>query len=240
MLFLPLTVVILILDNFFPGARIVTYIKFITIFSLFLSACLLKKRYLEQVIINTAVFFALIGEFFLNIYDFLAPDPACRSAVFGALGFMLAYGLLIIVFNRGAGRGGITAAVPVLVISLPVLIILYPHISAYYIWGALLFALVLCCMTWCSMRTLFGVYYSPWASRCMALSGLLLLISDSGVAMAMFHPLFAGHFIPLLANIIWAAYVPAWTLLVFVMAGLNCCPPGHQGFHGFRQRPPLW
>jgi len=220
-LFLPLTAVILILDNFFPGASNVYYFKFITIFSLFLAACLVKKRHPEQVLMNAAVFFALLGEFFLNVFDLMAPDLAYGSGAYGALGFMLAYGLLIVAFNQGAGdgRSRILAAMPVLVVCLPVLIILRPYIAHQLLWESLLFYSVLCCMAWCSIRTLFGRYYSPGASRSMALAGFLILISDSGVAMAIFHPLFAGHFTPWLENIIWGAYVPAWTLIVFTMAG---------------------
>jgi len=221
-IFLPLTAVILMLDNFFPGAGFMNLVKFFTIFSLFLASCLVKKRYPEQVLMNAAVFFALLGEFFLNGCDLLAPDLADWSGAYGALGFMLA-------FNRGAkgGRSGIVAALPVLIVCLPVLIILHPYIENQLIWESLLFYAVLCCMAWCSILTLFGGYFGPGASRRIALAGFLILISDSGVAMAIFHPSFAGHFTPWLENIIWGAYVPAWTLIVFTMAGDDLLATGN-------------
>jgi len=228
-LFLPYTAVILILDNFFPGASTVYYFKFITIFSLFLASCLVKKRHPEQILMNAAVFFALLGEFFLNGCDLLAPDLADWSGAYGALGFMLAYGLLILAFYRGAKayRSGIVAALPVLLVGLSVLVILHPYIEKQLIWETLSFYAVLCCMAWCSILTLFGGYFGPGASRRIALAGFLILISDSGVAMAIFHPSFAGHFTPWLENIIWGAYVPAWTLIVFTMAGDDLLATGN-------------
>jgi hypothetical protein len=37
----------------------------------------------------------------------------------------------------------------------------------------------------------------------------------------MFHPLYSKIFVPWLSNIIWAAYIPGWTLLAVIISEKN-------------------
>lgn len=214
-----LTALIIMLDNLCPDARAVNLVKFFTMLWLFFVSLFCRKKYREQVILGIAVFLALLGVFFLNICNIFYTAMYGKAGVFGAMSFFLAYLVLLHAFMRGsrAGRGGIFAAVLVLSLALPVSLAVLPHVGQELIGGVALFALVLCFMAWSAICTIFRGHYSPGAARSLALAGYLILISDSGVALAQFHPAFAGHFTPWLQNIIWGTYIPAWALIVGVV-----------------------
>lgn len=218
-IFLPLSALIVILDNVFPGADMVNYFKFATVCAVFLASLKIAKRYREQVVLNVAVFFAVVGDFFLNLCS-TVPELAVRVVPFGISGFLLAYILLIVVFHKkySASWKELLAAVPVLAVFIPNLIILHPYVSGYMLWGTLLFGLVLCFMAWTSIGAMFRGYFRMEVSWRVALAGYLMFISDMGVANSLFNPAFAGHFVPWLENIIWGAYVPAWTLIAVTIA----------------------
>lgn len=218
-IFLPVTVLIVILDNVFPNAGMVNCFKFTTVCAIFLASSRIRKKYREQAILNAAVFFAVVGDFFLNLCS-TVPDLAAKVVPFGIMGFWAAYILLIFVFHKGYGAGWkeLLAAVPVLGFFIPNLISLHPFVTGFMLWGALLFGFVLCFMAWTSIGAMFRGYYRPEVSCRMALSGYLMFISDMGVANSLFNPAFAGHFVPWLENIIWGTYVPAWTLIAVAIA----------------------
>ncbi|MCL5057794.1 MAG: hypothetical protein M1130_07340 [Actinobacteria bacterium] len=50
------------------------------------------------------------------------------------------------------------------------------------------------------------------------LAGLLILISDIGVANNVFNPAYSSIIVPWLQNIIWGTYIPAWTLMAVNIA----------------------
>lgn len=118
-------------------------------------------------------------------------------------------------FCTGAGK---LKAVPVLGVFIPNLAALIHHISWPQNLGFLLFGLVLAFMAWVSVSAPFSGCYRPGVSRYMALAGLLIFISDTALAHSLFNPDYAGHFVPWLKNIIWGAYVPAWTLVTAIIA----------------------
>lgn len=217
--FLPITAVIVLLDNLFPGAVGVNYFKFAVIASLFLSALALRNRFREQVILNAAMFFAVVGDFFLNLCSTL-PKVANGVLLYGEMAFLVAYLLIIWVFAKGfrVGPKELLAAVPVLGVFIPNLAALMHHISWPQILGFLLFGLMLAFMAWVSACAPLSGCYRPDVSRYMSLAGLLIFISDIALAHSLFNPDFAGHFVPWLKNIIWGAYVPAWTLVAVIIA----------------------
>lgn len=218
-IYLPLTLLFLVLDNLYPGESFVSYIKFATIITLFLVAFCIKKKYKEQKLMTLAILFVTIGDFFL-VYCRNIKELSNIVVPFGMLGFMVAYLSLILAFQKNfkIGLGELLALVPVLGIFIPNCIVLYPYITGSIFYGVTIFSLVICYMTWTTISTLFRGYYNPIVSRYIALSGFLMLICDLGVANSLFNPAFAGKFIPWLKNIIWGAYVPAWTLIVFIIA----------------------
>ncbi|WP_227762699.1 lysoplasmalogenase family protein [Zhaonella formicivorans] len=217
--FLPLTVLILILDNIYPCSNAVYYVKYTTTVSLFLTAFALRKKYPEQILMTTAVFFVAAADFFF-VFSRTMPELNVNREVAGTLFFLLAYLTLIYAWQKKIrqNRNEILAALVVTTIYTPSFLKLYPHIGWTLLPGAAFFGLVLCYLAWTALCTVFRGYFLPRASYCIALAGLLMLISDLGVAHAVFNPAFAGRFVPWLSNFIWATYVPAWTLVVCLIA----------------------
>lgn len=220
--YLPITIFILILNILYPGAAFVKCIKFTTIITLFLVALSIKKNFLEQRIMNLAIFFVSIGDFFLNFCSII-PKLSDKVMPLGSLAFLLAYLALILAFQKNfkIGISELLGIIPILMIFIPNFIKLSSYISGLIFYGLIIFSLVLCYMVWTSISTIFRGYFNPQVSRHAALSGYLILISDMAVAHSMFNPAFADQFVPWLNNVIWASYVPAWTLIVLIIAEKN-------------------
>lgn len=89
-IYLPITFLILILDNVFPGVNIVWYIKYTIIITLFLSAASMKKKFKEQNIMTLSLFFVVLADFFL-VYSLTLKNIKINLLPFGIAGFMLAY-----------------------------------------------------------------------------------------------------------------------------------------------------
>ncbi|KJS88261.1 MAG: hypothetical protein JM58_01505 [Peptococcaceae bacterium BICA1-8] len=221
-IYLPITIFILILDILYPGGNMVSYLKYATIISLFIVALKIKKNYTEQYFMNLAIFFAMFSDFFL-VFCSTIPEISRSVVSFGIAGFILAYSLLIIAYQKNFkfGWGEFFTMLFVLSIFVPQYIILYPHINGWMFYGAVIFGLVLCYMAWTSICTIFRGYFNPKISRLIALSGFLMFICDLGVANDIFNPAFSNLFVPWLKNIIWGSYIPAWTLLVVLIAEKN-------------------
>ena len=214
-IFLTITAVLLVLDRFLPGAVIVNTIKFTTVLALFFIAFIAKKRYPEQVFLTIAVFFVMMGDFLLNLCS-IYPLLYQRVMVMGGIDFLVAYSLLIWVGKKNMrfGYREILSALPLIAVYVFTLGSLYSFIEKAMLIKVVPLSLVLFSMTWISLCTVFSNCYSPAVSSRMALSGVLILISDIAIANDFFNPNYAGQYVPWLKNIIWGAYVPAWTLVV--------------------------
>ena len=65
MFYLPLTLLILLLDRLYPGENLVSYVKYSVVVSMFLWAAVLHKKYPEQGQLSLALFFTAAADFFL-------------------------------------------------------------------------------------------------------------------------------------------------------------------------------
>ncbi|MDH7478879.1 MAG: hypothetical protein QHH02_02595 [Syntrophomonadaceae bacterium] len=88
--FLSATLLILVLDRLFPGASPVNLLKYATIIGLFLVASAARKRHREQLLMNRALFWVVVADFFL-VYCQTIPGVAGKTVPFGVAGFLLAY-----------------------------------------------------------------------------------------------------------------------------------------------------
>lgn len=222
MIYLPLTVFILVLQTLYHKAGLVNYIKFATILSLFIAALFTQKQYFYQKLLNLSLLFICIADFFLVICS-NAPSFAFQSVAFGMLGFILAYITLIIVFQKNfrIGWPGVLVAFPLLTLFIINFTIISANLKGPIFYAVLIFGLILCYTGWTLINTLFRGYFSLAGSYRIALAGILIYICDMGVGNAIFNPNFAGHFVPWLQNIIWAAYIPGWTIIRALIAEKN-------------------
>lgn len=217
--YIPLTVSILIFDRLLPASPLVQYLKYSTMFSLFLYAVLIKKRTAEQKVMSFSFCFLVIGDFFLVLSKALHITSA-QTSLFGGLAFFCAYICLTAAYNKNfkIGRPEITAAIPFFAVLIIVYLFLSPHIKGALRPGLLIFGMCLCFMAWTAVCTIFRGYYTKKISFLIAVSAVLMLICDFGVGISFYYPSLSAGFYPWLKTIIWAAYVPGWTLLNVIIS----------------------
>lgn len=221
-IYLPLTIFFVAVDNLVPGDNLVRVVKLITVFTIFIAACSIRKTFSEQKLITFAALFVVLGDFSLG---FGARIPSIKSldAPLGMLCFMISYIILIIALHKNfsLSKKNLLAAVPIALIYIPVFLNLARYVTGPMFVAASIFGLVLCYMCWTALCCLFRGYFARKAAWLFALSGSLIFISDMVVAIALFNPLFKGHFVPLLQNIIWITFVPAWAFILAAVAEEN-------------------
>lgn len=217
-IYLPLTFVILTFDNIYPNENFILYLKYIVMITLFLSSMIIKKKFHDQKIMALAFFFLVIADFFLVFFNTLNNFKIDLTPL-GVVGFLCAYICLIIAYqeNFKIGKNEILAGLPMIIVFLCVFFSLKPYINGFMFIGSLIFFIVLCYMTWTGICTLFRNYYTFKISKLIAVSSVLMFICDVGVAFSFFHPAYSNEFMPWLQNIIWAAYIPGWTLLAVII-----------------------
>lgn len=218
-LYLSLTVIIVALDNIYPDSNYVRYLKYSIIISIFLTALMQKKKYREQWVLNIALFFVVIADFFMTFLD-TVPDVQIDTTLYGMSFFLLAYISLIIVFHKNfrIGTKELLAAVPILAIFLYILIFLFlKYLQGTMLVAAVIFAFTLGYMAWSGICTLFRGYYKYSIAMFMALAGSLMLLSDIFVAYMRFHPDLIGTFVPWISSIIWGTYIPAWAFIASII-----------------------
>lgn len=218
-IYLPITLLILFLDNAFPNSNIIWYLKYTIIVTMFLSAFSMKKNFREQKIMNLSLFFVAFADFFL-VFSLTLKNVKINLLPFGIIGFLFAYICLIFVYQKNfkLGKAEIITAVPIVIIFLIVILTLRPYIKGFMIIGALVFEFVLCYMLWTSICTIFRKYYNPKIAGVIALSAILMFICDIGVAYGLFYPVYSVMLYRVVKNIVWAAYLMGWTLLVIIIS----------------------
>lgn len=218
-IYLPLTILILAFDNIYPQEDMVQYLRYIIMITLALAVAVIQKRFFEQKVMALSFACLVIADFFL-VFSTTIDSLEADLTVFGILGFMMAYICLIAACqkNFNLGRKELAAAAPIAAIYICVMQSFSRYVSGVMFAGVLAFGLVLGYMLWTAVCTLFRNYFSRKASAMIAASGTLMFICDIGVAYSLFHPYYSSTYIPILKNIIWAAYIPGWTLLAVVIA----------------------
>lgn len=217
-IYLPFTFLVLVFDHLYPGAEFVQYIKYTLMTTLFLSVIIARKKYPVQKVMATAFLFMVIADFFL-VFSTTIDNLQTDLSPLGIAGFLIAYLFLITAYQRNfsVNKAVIITAVPFILIYIYVFLTLLPNLKGIMLIGTLIFGVVLCWMAWSSICTIYRGYYSEKAALMIALSGILMFIGDIGVAYSIFHPLYAGIHVPWLKNVIWATYIPGWTLLAVVI-----------------------
>lgn len=221
-IYLPITLLILIFDNLYPKADVVQYLKYAIMISLFLSVIGMRKKFYEQKLMVLSFFFLVIADFFLVFFTTLE-NPKINLSPLGVTGFLLAYFCLIAAYQKNfkVGKAEIITAIPIAIIFMYAIISLQPYIKGLMLIGTLIFGMVLSYMTWTAICTVFRRHFNPKTAWLIALSGILMFICDMGVAFSLFHPYFSESYIPWIKNIIWAAYIPGWTLLAVITSEKN-------------------
>jgi len=221
-IYLPITVLILIFDNIYPTEDMVQYLKYTIMITLFLSSISIEKRFREQKIMVLALFFLVIADYFL-VFSTTLNNFNIDLLSFGVVGFLFSYLCLIVAYHKNfkIGNEEIMSGILIVIIFAYVFISLHPYVKGFMLIGVPIFGIVLCYMTWTGICTLFRNYFNLKVSRVIAISSILMFICDIGVAFSVFHPVYSKISVPWLQNIIWAAYIPGWTLLAVIISEKN-------------------
>jgi hypothetical protein len=181
---------------------------------LFIAAFVIEKLFREQYTFLLAMFFAVSGDFFFTIKLTFSP-PENLPLILGTANFLAAYLCLIAAFQKNPryDRWELFALCPYLITCPSIFLKFGGIITGAAFWGSLAFVFVLCYMAWRSACTIKEGYYSLKSSLLMALSGHLMLISDLAVGIAVFA-YGAKGFSPVLENIIWGTFLPAWAIIM--------------------------
>lgn len=186
--------------------------------TLFLSSLVTVKKYREQKIMAAAFIFLVIGDFFLvflNTFHY----SKMSIAPYGITGFFLAYLCLIAAYQKNfkMGRAEILTAIPLVLVFLCINLILHQYLQGFMFIGLVVFGAALFFMTWTAICTLFRQYFTYKAAWIIAISASLMLICDLGIVISTLNYIQTGTVLPWLENIVWAAYIPGWTLLAVLI-----------------------
>lgn len=227
-IYLTFTLFFVVADNIYSADYLVRAFKWLTVLTIFMAAFSIRKRFNEQKLMTFAALFVVIGDFFLGFGGSIQSLKSLDIPL-GMLGYMVSYIILIMALqkNFSISKKNLLAIVPVALVFIPVFLHLSRFVIGPMFAATSVFGLVLCYMCWTSLCCLLRGYFSRKAAWLLALSGSLIFISDLAVAIALFDPLFKGHFIPLLENIIWITFVPAWALILSTVAEENLIVQSH-------------
>lgn len=182
------------------------------------AALLLPSELRERRRLRIAFLFTLVADFFFVLMRLVDPGLPNRE-LYGMLGFVLAYFFL---------TGSVTTRLRVSKRELMTLVpffssflLLFRSLARYargpMVGGGIAIGLMLSLTATAMVSTLYRGYFSQWAARLIAAAGSLMFASDLLEAGAIYHPALRG-FRLWKENLIWGTYVPAWTMLLLLLA----------------------
>lgn len=215
--YLPMTLVIIVLDLVFGNTPLMWLVKFLAIASLFLWSFFLRKKSREQEQLGLSLLFVTLGDGFLYLPLALGYGESALIP-YGMVMFILAYGCLILVYRQGLHPGrfeGMAGVASAAVFYLG-LMLLWRRQSGPVIGLTLIFWGTLCTMLWMALCTRSA--RSPYRKhgKVIALSAVLMVVCDAGVGLGLLYPAQSNLVYLLARSIIWAAYIPAWTLIAWL------------------------
>lgn len=218
-IYLPVTLVIVILDIVLDAEQLLWMVKYLAVFSLFLWTLFLPKKTRDQTRLGLSLFFVAAGDAFL--YLPLALGYSQSSFIpYGMMMFILAYGCLILVYSQGLhlGRFETLVAIPCLAVFYLGLTMLWRAGSGPVISLTLVFWGILCTVLWMALCALSK--RSPYQAygKVIALSAVLMVVCDAGVGMGIFFSAPSTMVYSFAKRIIWLAYIPAWMLIAWLAA----------------------
>lgn len=210
-IYLPWTLLILLLARFLPGTLPTALVKYAATLTLALTVWMRPPKEPRRRKMARAFLFAAAGDLFLVLLGGRGP-----WGVAGATLFLLAYLNLLQAWNlrKKPGPGEAATALPFLTLAGAATLLLAPHVSSLLLLGGLPASLILAGMAWTGVRQLFGSPFPPRTARFLAAASTLMFLCDLGVALGL-HPALAGQ--PWMEQLVWTAYLPGWTLLALAL-----------------------
>lgn len=217
-----LILLVLVLDHMYSRSFAVRILKFLIIFFLFIQTLLIKKKYTAQKTMSLALLYAVLGDFiFLLCTCLLYKNYYGIYYVTSALGgffFILSYLCLIKAFIKRFTLYHFFSGALIAAITSKLFFKYYSCIDTLTLLGLIVFGVILCCMTYSSICTIFEGYYNLPTALSISTAGILIYISDICVGIAVFAPSYFGHFLPWLNNVIWGCFISSWAIITILIA----------------------
>jgi hypothetical protein len=209
-----LLVLILGLEYYEVNFSLISWIRFLTMLSLAIVVFLNKK---ENFFKGVSLVFILMvaGDFFLVLSNAIEVFEQ-NLAFLGFIPFTLAYLLLATIYLKSLKLNlkDVIISIPFVLLGLLLYSILYPFVEGVFLKiVSIILLAVLLTMSWSAVLFLTKDTFSKNRSIIIAISGILMLACDLGVAFDIFYPSFyqIRDIIPI--NLVWLFYIPGWVLL---------------------------
>ncbi len=215
------TLSVLLIHAVYQGGPPSLILTFTTRLTMVAAAFMLKTKLREKRLLRTAFLFTLVSDFFFIFLKLFARDMPNRT-LYGMLGFIIAYLFLILTFIRTIKWSvkALAAFVPFGLIFLLLILNLRQFAAGMMYPAGIGIGVILSITGMVTVSTLFSGYFTRKAAWFIALAGSLMFFSDLFVAYSIYDPAFAP-FMLWKENMIWGTYVPAWTLLLLLLAEDN-------------------
>ncbi|MDY0235465.1 MAG: hypothetical protein RBR71_05525 [Gudongella sp.] len=216
-----LLVLILGLEFYNINFSLISWIRFLTMFSLSIIVVMSKKN---EYFKNISIVFILIvaGDFFLVLSNAIQGLNQ-NIAFLGFIPFTGAYLLLDTIYLKSYNfnKRDAIVAIPFIVLCILVSYTLNPYVEGLFLKGvSFILLLALLVVSWSSALFLFRDIFTKNRSIMIAISGILMLACDLGVGFDLFYPEFyqIRNVVPI--NLVWLFYIPGWVLLA--IASIEC------------------
>ncbi|MCR3956169.1 MAG: hypothetical protein NUK57_07700 [Gudongella sp.] len=216
--FLLLTIILLVMEAVGIDGNALVFTRYMVVIILSTTAYIKKGAANEQKILFMSFPLMIIGDFFLVLSYSLGDFPQ-ELRYFGFIPFTIAYLLIAGIYIRGF-KWSSWLVLPTMVYGLLLVVIavlILPYMDGVQTFLASVVALTLTAMAWAGVSSIWNGYYGRRTSIMMALSGLLMLLCDYGVALDLFYPDIWRLREVMVINPVWLTYVPGWTILALVV-----------------------
>ncbi len=212
------TIILITMEAWGINEDLISYARYAVMLSLCALAYVGRGPTKAQRILFWAFPMMVVGDFFL-VYSYTLEGFPEVLRYFGFIPFSIAYIIITKVYLAGFKFNKkilILAIIYGLFIG-TLGIYIYPLIDGVEIVLGSVVALTVTIMAWAGASALWNEFYKKRVAVMMALSGLLMVICDYGVAFDLFYPHFYLLRDALVLNVVWLTYIPGWVMLALVV-----------------------
>ncbi|WP_422485482.1 lysoplasmalogenase family protein [Gudongella sp. DL1XJH-153] len=212
------TAVLITMEALGIDGDVISYSRYAVMLILCISVYVGRGSSLEQRRLFWAFPFMVVGDFFL-VYSYTLDGFPQIMRYFGFIPFSIAYIIITRVYLEGF-KWNINSILVAIIYGLSILGLgskIYPLINGIEIVLGTIVALTVTIMAWAGASALWNGVYNRRVAAMMAISGMLMVVCDYGVALDLFYPEFYQIREELVLNLVWLTYIPGWVILALVV-----------------------
>lgn len=217
-IFTVLTVILIVMEALGIDGDVISYSRYAVVLILCISVYIRRGSSQAQRRLFWAFPFMVVGDFFL-VYSYTLDGFPQMLRYFGFIPFSIAYIIITRVYLKGF-KWNIRSILLAIVYGLFILALgskIYPLINGIEMALGTIVALTVTILAWAGASALWNGFYSKRIAAMMAISGILMVVCDYGVAFDLFYPDFHQIREELVLNLVWLTYIPGWVILALVV-----------------------